>query len=185
MAGCNDMVILRRAHEADAGGIAEVHVETWRQAYRGLIPAAVLDAVDLDKRERMWHTELQTLAADRRPWVAVSPDRIVGFVSVGGSRDDNAASSQGEIYAIYVLAECWSRGVGRNLLARAERDLLAHGYSEAILWCLAANQRARDFYEQVGWHADGTEKTRDFGGEQVAEVRYRIALDKSRVSERA
>jgi GNAT superfamily N-acetyltransferase len=85
----------------------------------------------------------------------------------------------GEVYAINVLPGCWSRGIGRNLLARAERDLREHGYPVAILWCLTDNARARTFYERHGWQFDGTTKMRDFGGADVEEVRYRKELDKA------
>ena len=85
-------------------------------------------------------------------------------MSSGGSRDDKAKPGEGEVYAIYVLPDCWSRGIGRNLLAHAERDLVTGGYSEAILWCFAANQRAREFYERAGWHHDGGTTERDIGG---------------------
>jgi ribosomal protein S18 acetylase RimI-like enzyme len=173
---CDGVVHLRRATEADARAIAEVHVSTWRHAYRGLMPQALLDGLDVDAREQFWRRELTLEAPDRRPWLADAQGEVAGFVSAGASHDDDAQPWTGEVYAVYVSADCWDRGVGRNLLAHAERDLRTHGYSEATLWVLAANERARGFYEAAGWHLDGRRKSDSFAGTELPEVRYRKTL---------
>ena len=182
MAPCDDIFHIRRSREDDARGIAEVHVKTWRDAYRDQLPDAYLARLSVENRERTWSNELRDLPPDRRPWVAEAGGRIIGFVSVGGSRDHSATPGEAEVYAIYVMSDCWARGVGRNLLEHAERDLRAFGYSEAILWCFAANSRARAFYEKVGWKWDGGTFIHEIGGREVGEVRYRMALDRPRVA---
>lgn len=179
MAPCDEIFHIRRSREDDARGIAEVHIQTWRDAYREQLPRAFLAGLSVDNRERMWSNELHVMPPERRPWVAEAGGRVIGFVSAGGSRDESAQQGEGEVYAIYVLPDCWARGIGRNLLSHAEHDLLRHGYSQAILWCLAANDRARAFYEQVGWHLDGGTMQRSIGGLELEEVRYRRALDRS------
>lgn len=183
MPPCDEVVHIRRAREEDARGIAEVHVQTWREAYRDQLPTAFLSELRIDARESCWQQELRVLAPDRCPWVAEARGQILGFVASGISREEHARRGEGEVYAIYVLPDCWARGVGRSLLAHAEHDLLNHGYSEAILWVIAENVRARYFYEQAGWQVDGGSKIQQIGGQDVAEVRYRITLDKSRVGE--
>ena len=72
---------------------------------------------------------------------------IVGFASVGPSRDERGI---GELYAIYVEPDQWSTGAGRALIERAE-ERLRHAYGEATLWVLEDNPRARAFYERGGW----------------------------------
>jgi ribosomal protein S18 acetylase RimI-like enzyme len=176
MAACEGVVHLRRAHATDARAIAEVHVRVWQHAYRGLVPAAMLDALNVDARERFWQREIGILAPDRRPWLADADGQIAGFVAAGPSHDDGAQSTMGEVYAIYVMPECWGRGVGNSLLAHAERDLRGHGYAEATLWVFAANHRTRRFYEAAGWQPDGTEKTETIGGADLSEVRYRKSI---------
>lgn len=183
MSVCDGMVHIRRARDADARGIAEVHVRTWREEYRDQLPGPFLNALSVDARESHWRTELQGLAADRRPWVGEADGQIVGFVASGTARDDSATPRTGEVYAIYVLPDCWDHGVGGSLLAHAERDLLLHGYNEAVVWVVADNQRARAFYDLAGWQPDGGTRRDSIGGREVAEVRYRIALERSRVAE--
>lgn len=170
------VVHLRRAREDDAPGIAEVHVETWRHAYRDLLPAEFLKALDVGAREKWWRTELHVTPELRRPWIAETGTDIAGFVSVGPSSDPGASTETGEVYALYVAPDCWDRGVGRNLLHHGQRDLVEHGYNEATLWVLADNTRAREFYEAAGWRTDGAQRTEDIGGRHVVEVRYRRSL---------
>jgi ribosomal protein S18 acetylase RimI-like enzyme len=176
------MVHLRRAREADARAIADVHVRTWQEAYRDILPADYLQALSVDARERYWATELRVLPAERRPWLAQAGQAVVGFVSAGPCRDEGIGPSTGEIYALYVLPDSWDRGVGRNLLLHAERDLIQHGYEEGTLWLLTGNDRARTFYEASGWQPDGAVKQDRIGDREVAEVRYRRRLERSRVA---
>jgi ribosomal protein S18 acetylase RimI-like enzyme len=182
MAPCDEIFHIRRARETDARAIAQVHIQTWRDAYRRELPASFLAGLSVDNRERMWHDEIKVLPTGRRPWVAETASEIIGFISAGASRSDAPQAGEGEVYAIYVLPDCWARGIGRNLLAHAERDLVDYGYTQAILWCFAANDRARKFYEQMGWHHDGGSMMRPIAGLDLEEVRYRIKLDRARVA---
>jgi ribosomal protein S18 acetylase RimI-like enzyme len=172
-------VDLRLATVADARGIAQVRVQTWQVAYRDILPTQFLDELSVDTSERRFREVLNAPPPDRRTWVADSDGQVVGFVSFGAMRDQPATLESGEVYAIYVLADCWDRGIGRLLLDTAARELSALGYRSALLWVLADNQRARAFYERAGWHADGGTKLATFGGREVTEVRYRIALDRA------
>lgn len=178
MPACIDVVHIRRARPTDARAIAQVHVDTWREAYRELLPPGFLTGLSVDRRTGFWDSELRVTPAERMPWIAESEGRVAGFASSGPSRDADATPTTGEVYAIYVLPDCWAKGVGRDLLHHAERDLLEHGYSEARLWVLADNIRARRFYEKAGWAVDAT-RLEDIGGIEVEEVRYRKPLDAS------
>jgi ribosomal protein S18 acetylase RimI-like enzyme len=84
-------------------------------------------------------------------------EEVVGFAAVGSAPD---VQSTGELYAINIEPDRWGRGYGRALLARAEVELAALGYDEAVLWVLPGNERARRFYEASGWASDGTERVR-------------------------
>jgi ribosomal protein S18 acetylase RimI-like enzyme len=181
--GTCDVVHLRRARESDARGIAEVHVETYRTAFRSDLPAHYLEAITVADRESYWARELRALPPERRPWVAEADDRLVGFVAAGAAHHPGASALTGEVYMLFVLPECWDRGLGRNLLAHAERDLLVNGYTEAEVWIPIGNERANSFGSLAGWQADGQTRTSGVGSTELVEARYRIALDRSRVAE--
>jgi ribosomal protein S18 acetylase RimI-like enzyme len=179
MAGCKGVVHMRRARHADARAIAEVHVRTWQEAYRDLLPPQFLAELSIEARERYWQSEIDCTPGDRAPWIADAGDEVVGFASVGPSRDADAGDRTGELYTLYVLPDCWERGVGGDLLRRAEHDLADHGYAEASLWVLAGNERARRFYEKARWRLDGA-RVEHIGELEMEEVRYRKVLEPSR-----
>src|SRR5919109_964260 len=145
--------MIRPATVDDAYGIARVHVTTWQDAYRGIVPNEYLDALDIDARVE---------AYDR------SGD-ILGFVTVGPSIDEKG---NGELYAIYVASKHWGTPVGAALMTHGDQ-WLGERYPAATLWVLDENARARRFYEKHGWFADGTTKDDDRGSFVLHEVRYR------------
>ena len=179
MDGCAGIVEIRRASSDDARGIAEVRVRTWQKAYSDILPPEFLDALSVDAGESRWRDLLSAPGPDRWTLVAESSGQVVGFVSAGVPRDEGMPRLTGELYAIYVLPDCWDRGVGRSLIGQAEEKLKQQGFKEAVLWVLADNQRARAFYERAGWHADIGTKQAEFGGREVTEARYRIALGRA------
>lgn len=170
------MIAVRRAKLSDVDALVEVHVETWKVAYRGQLPDEFLDRQDetRPRRTAMWHATLADSAL--RIFVAELDGAVVGFVTVGRSRDDDRAPDTGELHGIYVHPRAWDTGTGRALMERAVEELRALGYREATLWVLGSNERARRFYETAGWHADGATKVEHRGDLELREARYRRAL---------
>lgn len=162
---------VRDARIDDAAGIARVRIETWRAAYRGLVPQDMLDRMDVDRETARRMDHWDELHADARchDLVAVADGEVVGWALAGPARDADAPAT-GELYAIYALADRWSRGVGHALLVEAERRLIADGHERAYLWVLLGNQRATTFYESHGWHCDGAEKVEE-GMHELRHVR--------------
>ena len=166
---------IRPATGNDAAGIAEVHVAAWRAAYALIVPEAVLVGLDVERRAARWRGILADLDQGSRVFVALWEGRVCGFAGIGR---DRGGLDVGELTALYVDPALWGRGIGRGLLAAAEASLAAEGFSEAVLWVLAGNQRGRAVYGRFGWTADGTETDLDFDGVPVPEVRYRKVLGK-------
>ena len=162
---------VRLAQSADALAVETIRVRGWQVAYRQILPPAELDALQIDSTR--WRDRLDTPPPGWATFVAVldtaDVDKVVGFASIGPSRDEQGL---GELYALYVEPSAWSQGTGRQLIARAEEEL-ALTYPAAALWVLTANARARRFYEQAGWQLDGAVKTQDRWGVEAEESRYR------------
>jgi hypothetical protein len=83
-------VLILPARPTDANAIAEIHVATWRIAYRGQIPATVLDALDVSSCAEFWR---EKLSAAHRIFVAELGSLTTGFCSLIPSRDDDADCS--------------------------------------------------------------------------------------------
>jgi ribosomal protein S18 acetylase RimI-like enzyme len=110
--------------------------------------------------------------------VAERDSSVVGFCCFGLARDsDNERSTVAEIMALYVQQEYWSTGVGRALWKHALERITADGFEQVILWVLDTNQRARAFYERIGFQDDGGAKSEHVTDTvTLQEVRYRRAV---------
>lgn len=169
-------VVIRAARVDEARRIAEVHVRAWQWAYRDLLPATLLERLSVERRAAYWQAWLTDADPRRQLWLAIRRERVVGFVAAGPARDPDADATTGEIYALYLEPEVAGTGVGRSLCDHAVEGLRHDGFRGATLWVLATNSRARRFYEQGGWGADGAARTEDQAGVALHEVRYRRPL---------
>ena len=165
---------IRPTQAHDAPKLARVHVDSWRAAYRGLVPESYLQRFTYELREERFRQSLATNAEET--YMVDLGAEIVGLLTLGAARDaDVDADRTGEIWGIYILPEYWRKGIGRRLVEEAERMLKSRGYEIAVLWVLEGNQQARQFYEAMGFTLDGGFKDINWGTPLKA-VRYRKAL---------
>ena len=169
-------MLVRTATSSDAPGIAHIHVETWRAAYRGQIPDAVLDVLDVERRTVFWRERI--VQEQGSVFVADEGCGITGFCDLIPSRDKDADPRVvAEIAAIYILPEHWRTGTGRTLCLSALAEARRRGYVTLTLWVLATNSAARHFYEAMGFSLDGATKTdRTTDGSELHEIRFRITI---------
>jgi ribosomal protein S18 acetylase RimI-like enzyme len=159
----------------DAPKLAQVHVDSWHVAYRGLVPDSFLQGFTYQRREEAFR---QALAANsEETYLIEDSDLAVGILTVGVSRDtDLDVSRTGEIWGIYIAPDHWHRGIGTMCVQEAEQLLQSRGYCEVVLWILEGNTAARRFYEAMGFCLDGTFKTVELG-KPLKAVRYKKAID--------
>lgn len=138
---------IRRATEEDVQGIAHVHVETWRSAYKGIIPDAYLDSLTIENRTKNWRRNLKTL----HTVIFVAENEygdIIGFAA-GGPEQTRDPYYQAELYAIYLLDTYQQKGIGKQLVKSVVAFLATKNYNNIIIWALAENEN-RLFYESLG-----------------------------------
>ncbi len=162
-------IVIRVAGSGDAEAIAECHTATWKTAYRGLLPDAMLDEMQTADRIPRW---IRTLADSQSGvYVALSDSTVVGFVALIPCRDASAGNA-GELDAIYILESFAGQGIGGRFVAIADEWMRDNGFDRSILWVLPSNEPARRFYERYGWRADGAAKELNTPRGPVPAVRY-------------
>lgn len=140
---------IRKAEIADLPDVARVQVETWRQAYRGIIDAAYLANLDDRRCAEKWHTFYDKRDGRHFLYVAVDPkEGVIGFASGGPNRSEELEPA-GEVYAIYVRPDWQHVGIGTRLLIEVATALRQAEMSGIIVWALRDNP-ARRFYESLG-----------------------------------
>jgi len=149
---------VRLARVVDADEVGRVHVQVWREAYAGHMPADYLEGLDPMKSAARWKLRFEMDEPDGNVVVATGLDgEIVGFAAAGPTRDEDAPTDW-ELYAINVLADHHGTGVADQLIiaAVAERP--------ATLWVVNDNARAEAFYRRHGFNVEGATKLHDGTG---------------------
>ena len=107
--------------------------------------------------------------------VAVEQERVVGWVAAHPVSSRPCYRGVVE-HSVYVHDDWQGKGIGRALLRQVTDELVAMGYSEAVLWVVPENARARALYESEGWSADGSSAVEEILGVTVTDIRYRKPL---------
>ncbi|MGW0321645.1 GNAT family N-acetyltransferase [Streptomyces flavidovirens] len=157
----------------DCEAVAHVRVRGWQSAYAGMVPQAHLDAMSVEKGAARLRDHLARGDSAGRSLVAERGRQVIGWACYGPYRDEEGGRTAGaELYALYVLPEHHSTGVGRALTAEVLARAAADGYRRMLLWVLTENAPARRFYTKAGFAPDGTEAPFDVDGVAVPETRY-------------
>jgi ribosomal protein S18 acetylase RimI-like enzyme len=167
-------VTIRPASVEDVEGFLEMKNDAWRWVYAGILPDDHLEGLSTADQADGWRQAFTRGEPDVT--VALDADRVVGVVSFGPTRDEDASVATGEIGMLYVAPDHVDSGLGRQLLDHAVGGLARAGFARATLWVLEANGRGRGFYEHMGWRTDGSADTHPIGDDQVPIVRYAINL---------
>ena len=171
---------IRAASSADAGAIATCGVETWRAAYEGSMPRAVLDGLDPVAKAGPWRERLEHPPERWATWILEVGGEFAGYCAVGPVRDldlDLDPGRVGELQVLNLRPAFWGRGFGRQLLEHAFGVLRRLSFMEVTLWCLEGNRRAVRFYAAAGFQQDGPPVSKSVGGHELVHVRLRRPLE--------
>jgi GNAT superfamily N-acetyltransferase len=161
----------RLARSSDVQAIAALHADSWRRAYRGMLPDAYLDHEVFADRAAVWEARLND--ADEQlvtlTVVAELNGEIVGFAHSVANEDPEWGTLLDNLHVRHDLKRS---GIGRRLVAETAAWLEAHASTSGLhLWVLEDNVPARRFYESLGGRAAGSGVSREGGG-SAPSVRY-------------
>lgn len=163
-------MLIRKAIQEDALAIATVHVNSWKETYRGIICQEFLESLKIEERLKLWE-EILSQSTDATPvFVAVnSTNEIIGFASFGSERTKKF-SADCELYAIYILDSYKRRKIGLELLLVGVDELLKQNYNSMLVWVLEEND-SRGFYESLNPRKE-SEEVDQIGERDHLEIAY-------------
>jgi len=166
-----DSIVFRPAILPDHRRIASLHAESWRSAYRGILPDAYLDE-EIDKeREGLWKERFLTPGIDRRYVVlAEIRKKLVGFVCVLLDEEPEWGAC---LDNLHVCPELKGHGLGRELFAKGTHWVMTKEPGWPIhLWVFEANYTARRFYEALKGEVVERQIKKMPGGAEIPSLRY-------------
>lgn len=159
------------AGPTDADDLARVHVQSWRETYKGLLPDAYLARMSEPAHARRFGHALMKPGADDVTLAAADRGGLVGYAQAGASR--RRVEHEGEVATLYLVRSAQNRGLGARLLRDAARALAAKGATSLVISVLQGNFAARGFYEHLGGEAEAARLEPGPGGGMFHEVAYR------------
>jgi len=171
----NHGVEIREATLSDIPDIASVHVASKQAAYAGIVDEAFLQSKTHDEYIEKWTQWLgeegltvSILYQDAKP---------CGFISYGRMQTPPPGTSKirpqytAEIYAIHIHPSYWRQGLGTDLIQYATQGLKESKHSSLCLWVLGKNERATQFYDDLGGKRLGKRNV-EVGPNKLKEVCY-------------
>jgi ribosomal protein S18 acetylase RimI-like enzyme len=163
---------VRTARAADADGLARVQVASWREAFAGLVPDAVIAELTSDSAVAQWTSRWRDAisappTSKHRVHVAVEKPgdpAILGFAAAGPATDeDRWPATDGELYELHVMPGAAAEGHDQRLLNAVADTFAEDGFSTAYTWALAGDEARVGFLEAAGWAPDGSRSNLDMG----------------------
>lgn len=158
----SNSIIVRRAEKEDVRQIAEILVEDWKRAYRGIMDSGFLDAMSVDDRYEIEIKRYQEYI------VAADGDEILGYAWLEDTADEPADC---EVIALYVRYSKRNNGIGKLLMQYAFSRFRKIGKKKMVIWCLKENHESRRFYEKVGGKEFRT-GSHNWGGKDYEMISY-------------
>lgn len=163
------MVAYREANPQDYKKIAELHVKSWQQYYRGDFSDYFLDVKAASEREEVWKNRLLDPYPDQFVLVAEQDGEICGFAYA--IRDVNVQFGA-LLDNLHVSALAQGLGIGKQLTGLVAQEVLkGHPTAKMYLWVLKSNMRAIRFYERLGGVNFETVAGNDIGDREVLKCR--------------
>jgi GNAT superfamily N-acetyltransferase len=154
--------VIREARHDEGQALAAVQRDASLAALAHIFPPE-LYPYPIDEIRQRWRDAL----ADPETTVLVD-EREDALVGVVGCRPQ-------WLDGLYVTPARWGHGVGRELHDEALDRLRQGGSTRCHLWVLERNDRARRFYERLGWRQNGDTRVVPFPPRPI-DVGYTIEL---------
>ncbi|MEM7057237.1 MAG: GNAT family N-acetyltransferase [Pseudomonadota bacterium] len=163
-------ILLRDGIAGDFQAIADLHVASWQQTYRSLMPDTYLSGPVFEDLRKRWHAQLMDPPKDSILIVAEDETAIAGFIYLYPDEDEMGWVT---LDNLHVRADFRGRGLGERLMKAAAARITELGRARVLLYVLDGNDDACRFYERLGGVPDPIEGHTIAGFENLPSIPYR------------
>lgn len=159
---------LREVARAEYPAIADLHIASWRSAYRGIVKDRFLDETIYENRRSHW---ADTATWNRWGFVLGAADAagaLLGFIACW---EDKPSGFDVLLDNLHVHPERKGGGIGRALVGAAATRIAQAGHRSVYLHVFRDNARAVNFYRAIGGTVDEEGFDETFG-EKLPQLRF-------------
>ena len=155
--------MIREARLDEAEALAEIQRDASVAAFAHIFPPDRYP-YPIDEVQARWAEAVE------------DPELTVLVAELDGAAAGVAGCRAEWLDGLYVRHEHWGIGLGRKLHDEVLDRLRAGGSTRCHLWVLEHNDRARRFYERLGWRENGDTRVVPFPPNPI-DVGYTIELE--------
>tara|TARA_B110001469_G_C9338139_1_gene179492 strand:- start:36 stop:527 length:492 start_codon:yes stop_codon:yes gene_type:complete len=153
---------VRKAQLSDSQEIALIHVNSWKSAFKGLMPERYINSYTIEDRNAEWLNVLEN--GSESVIIAKDNNKLVGFLSYSKNADSLYLSK------LYLCPSIYGQGVGSLLIKQMENESLAASIHLIRLYVLDNNQSAINFYSKQGFEFGDGFESEEFEGETIIDL---------------
>lgn len=149
-------VRIRRVMVGDEKRLAYIQTESWKEAFREIVPADILaKCTDIGRATEMYKQLLEENKGNGYILELEEKPHCMAWWDAARDRDMDGFA---ELICIHSLKDNWRKGYGKMMMKKVLDDVKRAGYSKIMLWVFDNNIRAIRFYEAFGFAASGRKK---------------------------
>ena len=156
---------LRKAIQTDAQEIAQIHVNSWKAAFNGLMPEKYINSYTHSSRMEEWQEIIRTNA--ETVILAERDEKVVGFMSY--SINPKLLETV-ELGKLYLCPSVYGQKLGSKFISHLEVDSKAQGIKAINLYVLNNNEAAIHFYYKHGFEFSEGYVSEEFEGTTIIDV---------------
>lgn len=162
-------IIIRNIEEKDIPSVADIKINGWRTAYKGIIDDKVLNSMNRNERIE----KIRRNYKDNGFIVAELNNEVVGFCNYIDTNKftQDISDIDCELLALYVKPDLKYSGIGTKLFQFVINEFKSKNKTKMILWCLKDNEPSKKFYTKMGGEIL-KERTIEIGEKNYYEVGF-------------
>ena len=139
---------IRNIEEKDIYSVADIKINGWKVAYKGIIEDNILNSMNREKiieKIKKNYKECGFIVAELN-------NEVVGFCSYIDSNkfSQDIIDADCELSSLYVKPNLKYNGIGTKLFQFVINELKNRNKTQMILWCLEDNEPSKKFYTKMG-----------------------------------
>lgn len=147
------MVNIRKVQHGDENNLAYIQTESWKEAFKDMVPADLLsECTGIERATAMYKRLLDENKGNGYILELDGKPHCIAWWDASREKD---MPEYAELICIHSLKDNWHKGYGSMMMDRVLGDVKAAGYSKIMLWVFDSNVRAIRFYEKHGFTASG------------------------------